>query len=188
MARIAADSDSSRREGRGRRKDGSTFPLELSINRIQVAGQVFLAGLARDLSQQKTLEARLQQTHRMETIGQLAGGIAHDFNNLLMVVAGRCESLRNQHGLTDSQRASLDHIATAVDQAATLTARLLSFSRRPPVRAAAARRQRGAAADERATAAHDPGRRHHARHSAPSTSPEDAHRCHARRQILINPR
>jgi PAS domain S-box-containing protein len=131
--RIAADDDSTRREGRGRRKDGSTFPLDLSINRIEIAGQVFLASLARDLTQQKILEARLQQTHRMETIGQLAGGIAHDFNNLLMVVTGRCESLRSQNGLTDSQRASLDHIATAVEQAATLTARLLSFSRRPPL-------------------------------------------------------
>ena len=58
----------------------------------------------------------------METIGQLAGGIAHDFNNLLMVVTGRCESLRSQSGLTDGQRASLDHIASAVEQAATLTA------------------------------------------------------------------
>ena len=131
--RIADDVDSCRREGRGRRKDGSTFPLDLSINRIEVAGQVFLASLARDLTQQKILEARLQQTHRMETIGQLAGGIAHDFNNLLMVVTGRCEGLRHQQGLTENQRVSLDHIATAVDQAATLTARLLSFSRRPPV-------------------------------------------------------
>jgi two-component system cell cycle sensor histidine kinase/response regulator CckA len=131
-SRSAAVDGCARCEGRGRRKDGSTFPVDLSINRIEIAGQVFLASLARDLTQQKILEARLQQTHRMETIGQLAGGIAHDFNNLLMVVTGRCESLRSQRGLDEAQRASLDHIAAAVEQAATLTARLLSFSRRPP--------------------------------------------------------
>jgi CheY-like chemotaxis protein len=50
-----------------------------------------------------------------------------------MVVTGRCESLRSHNGLTHSQRVSLDHIATAVEQAARLTSRLLSFSRRPPV-------------------------------------------------------
>jgi two-component system cell cycle sensor histidine kinase/response regulator CckA len=131
-SRDVAD-ETTRREGQGRRKDGSTFPVDLSINRLEIAGQVFLASLARDLTQQKILEARLQQTHRMETIGQLAGGIAHDFNNLLMVVTGRCESLRSQSGLTDGQRVSLDHIASAVEQAATLTTRLLSFSRRPQV-------------------------------------------------------
>ena len=125
------DEASVRREGRGRRRDGSTFPLDLSISRIEVAGRVLLASLARDLTQQKILEARLQQTHRMETIGQLAGGIAHDFNNLLMVVTGRCESLRAQNSLSDSQRFALDQIASAVDQATTLTTRLLSFSRRP---------------------------------------------------------
>jgi two-component system cell cycle sensor histidine kinase/response regulator CckA len=132
-ARVVRDHDSARREGRGRRSDGSTFSADLSVSRIEVAGHVWLAGLARDLTQQKILEARLQQAHRLETVGQLAGGIAHDFNNLLMVVAGRCESLRGQSDLSDSQRAALDQIAGTVEQAATLTARLLAFSRRPQV-------------------------------------------------------
>jgi signal transduction histidine kinase len=84
-------------------------------------------------------EARLRQVQKMETIGQLTGGIAHDFNNLLTVMLGGLDSIERQiAGLPEgpvatSIRRSTAMALTAVNRAATLTHRLLAFSRRQPL-------------------------------------------------------
>jgi CheY-like chemotaxis protein len=70
----------------------------------------------------------------METVGQLTGGIAHDFNNLLQIVSGNLDLLRQK---IPSDAAHLkryaDRAFTGADRAATLTQRLLAFSRRQPL-------------------------------------------------------
>ena len=98
--------------------------------------------------QQTTLESRvgeeverrieaedaLRQAQKMETIGQLTGGIAHDFNNLLQIIAGNLDIL--QRGLPEDSprlRRSVDNAMKGADRAATLTQRLLAFSRRQPL-------------------------------------------------------
>ena len=82
---------------RMRRKDGSLFWALLYINKVADAssGETYLDGTIQDISLQvkaenekRKLEAQLQQSQKMETIGTLAGGIAHDFNNLLASIMG----------------------------------------------------------------------------------------------------
>ena len=75
----------------------------------------------------------------MEAIGQLTGGVAHDFNNLLTVIMGGLDTisryvagLPTDPALAKAQRAC-DYALQASKQAATLTARLLAFSRRQPL-------------------------------------------------------
>ena len=79
-------------------------------------------------------EEVLRQAQKMEAVGQLTGGIAHDFNNLLQVILGNLETL--QRGLpADSgrlQRAAT-HAINGAKRAASLTQRLLAFSRRQPL-------------------------------------------------------
>ncbi len=76
----------------------------------------------------------LRQSQKMETVGQLTGGIAHDFNNLLQIVSGNLDLLQKKlpadaaHLKRYAERAS-----TGADRAATLTQRLLAFSRRQPL-------------------------------------------------------
>jgi signal transduction histidine kinase len=80
-------------------------------------------------ARQRTLEDRLRQAQKMETVGRLAGGVAHDFNNLLSVVLGYSELLRTEFPEGDPIRADLEEIHAAGIRARDLTRELLAFSR-----------------------------------------------------------
>jgi signal transduction histidine kinase len=94
---------------------------------------------AREAMQQRDVaEEALRQSQKMEAVGQLTGGVAHDFNNLLTVVIGNLEVAQRQ--LENWTEASQDRIRRTLAQAmrgaqrgATLTQRLLAFSRRQPL-------------------------------------------------------
>jgi signal transduction histidine kinase len=80
-------------------------------------------------------EDQLRQAQKMEAVGQLTGGIAHDFNNMLTGVIGGLEMLRRRlaDGRTDDVGRYLDAAVSSAERAATLTHRLLAFSRRQPL-------------------------------------------------------
>jgi signal transduction histidine kinase/CheY-like chemotaxis protein len=82
----------------------------------------------------KEKEARLRQVEKMEAVGQLTGGIAHDFNNMLAVVLGGLE-LAKRHLIDqpDQARRQMDNAIDGANRAATLTRRLLAFSRAEPL-------------------------------------------------------
>ncbi len=87
-------------------------------------------GICWDVTEQRQLEAHVHQASKMDAIGQLAGGIAHDFNNLLTVILGNLEVM-----LADLAPNHPDHdlavsAQSAAVRAASLTQRLLGFSRR----------------------------------------------------------
>ena len=79
-------------------------------------------------------EEALRQAQKMEVVGQLTGGVAHDFNNLLQVVVGNLEILqRNLPTDSGRLRRSADNAMNGARRAASLTQRLLAFSRRQPL-------------------------------------------------------
>jgi PAS domain S-box-containing protein len=113
----------------GRRSDGTTFPMHLSVSEFHVADKVYFTGIIHDLTEQADAERALLQAQKMEAIGQLTGGIAHDFNNLLTAIVGNLEMLDAK--LTDSgQRALLTEALEAAEVGSRLTGRLLTFARR----------------------------------------------------------
>ena len=77
-------------------------------------------------------EEALRQSQKMEAIGQLTGGIAHDFNNLLAGISGSLELIEKR--MAEGRLAGMDRYIQAAQgasrRAATLTQRLLAFSRR----------------------------------------------------------
>ncbi len=90
-----------------------------------------------ETTQRRSAEEALRQAQKMEAIGQLTGGVAHDFNNLLTIIVGSLETMRRQlqsnaEGAVPLQR-PLDSAMRGAQRAASLTQRLLAFSRQQPL-------------------------------------------------------
>ncbi len=76
-----------------------------------------------------TLEGRLAQAHKMESIGKLAGGVAHDFNNMLTVILGYASLAKLDFDADSSQLQSIEEIEKAARRSIEMTKQLLEFSR-----------------------------------------------------------
>ena len=111
------------------RRNGTVFPVELDLSKGSLASKPRLIAVLRDISERKTLEAHSRHQQKMEAVGRLAGGIAHDFNNLMQAIIGYSNLLRRQVG-PEADPEPAEQITRAVERAARLTAKLLSFSRR----------------------------------------------------------
>ena len=87
---------------------------------------------ATDITGRRRAEEQLRQSQKMEAIGQLTGGIAHDFNNLLAGIIGSLDLMRHKFnaGQTKDHARYIDMATASAQRAATLTQRLLAFSRR----------------------------------------------------------
>ena len=98
-----------------------------------------LYGVGRDVTEERarseqlaTAQEALRQSQKMEAVGQLTGGIAHDFNNLLAGISGSLELLskRLSEGRLNGMERYIDAAQGSAQRAASLTQRLLAFSRR----------------------------------------------------------
>ncbi|WP_289923559.1 ATP-binding protein [Pseudomonas sp. WAC2] len=122
-------------ENRYRHKNGTYHWL--SWNAVARGDQIYAT--VRDISSEKEqsealnrAEELLRHSQKMEAVGQLTGGIAHDFNNLLTGISGSLEMIQMrvaQGRATDIDR-YITAAQTAANRAASLTHRLLAFSRR----------------------------------------------------------
>src|SRR5437588_4433028 len=87
-----------------------------------------------DTTERRTLENQINQSQKMESVGQLAGGIAHDFNNVLSAIMMANDFLLNAHKPTDPSFQDIMQIKQNATRAATLVRQLLAFSRRQTLR------------------------------------------------------
>jgi PAS domain S-box-containing protein len=88
-----------------------------------------------EVAERRATEDALRQAQKMEAVGQLTGGIAHDFNNLLTVIIGNIDTVlrRFDTGSDPRARRSLENALKGAGRAASLTQRLLAFSRQQPL-------------------------------------------------------
>ncbi len=124
------------REVVGRRKNGTTFPVHLSVSEFEAGGRRYFTGMIHDISDRKHVEEALRESERrfaqaqkMEAVGQLTGGVAHDFNNLLLVITGNLELLE-PHLVREDSRELLKEARDAAGLGSKLTDQLLTFARR----------------------------------------------------------
>ena len=119
-------------------KSGGKAEVEVSSRAIIKNGApVGVQGIARDITDRKRMEddlrlshAQLQQSQRLEAVGQLAGGVAHDFNNLLTAIIGYSDFALRKMRANNPIKRDIEEIKKAANRAATLTRQLLAFSRK----------------------------------------------------------
>jgi len=132
---VAASEGRFEHEGWRVRKDGSRFWANVIVDPIrdEHGELVGFAKVTRDMTERHRVEERLRRSQKMDALGQLTGGVAHDFNNLLTVVMGNLEILGRSLGRVDAPTSRVTRaLASAMEgarRAATLTQRLLAFSR-----------------------------------------------------------
>jgi PAS domain S-box-containing protein len=137
VARLAQGETTFHFENRFRAKNGEYHTL--SWRAVPEDDRIYC--VARDITEAvrqagalAETEDRLRQAQKMETLGQLTGGVAHDFNNLLQIVMGNLDMLRRALPEEPPKwRRAAENAHVGAERAATLTQRLLAFSRRQPL-------------------------------------------------------
>jgi len=145
------------REVTGQRKDGSTFPMHLSVSEVPLSTGRIFTGFVHDLSERVEAEQKLRQfaaeleqrveerTHelqaaneelvrkeRLATLGQLAGGVAHEIRNPLGVIRNAAYFLRQVTPAEDADtRESFDEIERALSSSNHIVSELLDYARDP---------------------------------------------------------
>ncbi len=118
-----------------RKKNGALYTEEASISPVRAAaGEIAnYVAVKRDITEDLSLQAQLNQAQRMESVGRLAGGVAHDFNNILQVIIGNVQWAVKQAGPDNPILPGLTEIQSAAQRAAELTRQLLAFARQQVV-------------------------------------------------------
>jgi two-component system sensor kinase FixL len=106
----------------GQRRDGSTFPMELSVGEIRVARHRFFTGFVRDLTERQETDARLQELQselvhvsRLTAMGEMASALAHELNQPLSAIANYLRGSRRL--LEKGDPADLPRLAEALEKA-----------------------------------------------------------------------
>jgi len=132
--RLVGEAEPRHYKARAMHKDGRPVWVDVVSEVIDFGGRPATQVLTVDITEQKKLEDRILQAHKMEAVGRLAGGVAHDFNNLLTAIRGYGKSLARKIESSDPRREEIEEICFAADRAASLTRQLLSFSRKQVTR------------------------------------------------------
>ena len=85
--------------------------------------------MAEEVRAREKVEGQMRQMQKIDAIGQLTGGIAHDFNNMLAIVIGNLELARRRIDDRPKVLQAIEHALAGATRGATLTKRLLAFSR-----------------------------------------------------------
>jgi len=114
-----------------KRRDGNSFPVEVSASLIRNEEGTAIGVMTSfvDATERKRLQAQVIQAQKMEALGQLAGGITHDFNNLLMAIGGFVQILLYQAPRDSRMHQDLMQIQSAVERGTGLTRQLRFFTR-----------------------------------------------------------
>jgi PAS domain S-box-containing protein len=110
-------------------KNGSILNALMFARVIRISGKLYVLTIFLNVTEQKMLQAQLQQAQKMESIGTLAGGIAHDFNNILYSIIGYTELALDDTEKGTQLHENLQQLFVAANRARDLVKQILTFSR-----------------------------------------------------------
>ncbi|HEX6630924.1 MAG TPA: PAS domain S-box protein, partial [Gemmatimonadaceae bacterium] len=114
-----------------RHRDGHQVEANITSIPVMVGDEVIgVFGIARDLAEQRALEAKLLHAQKVEVVGRLAGGVAHDFNNVLTIIQSYGELMRAELPVGSALREDVAEILRATGRGTALTRQLLAVGRR----------------------------------------------------------
>ena len=113
------------------RKNGEVIHTLLALGCVRdPAGKVsYFIALLEDITDRKRVEAELQKTEKLKSVGTLAGGIAHDFNNILLVLFGNISLAKEDLSQEHPSYALLEEAEKSMKRAVRLTKQLLTFAK-----------------------------------------------------------
>jgi two-component system, LuxR family, sensor kinase FixL len=119
----------------GKRRDGTTFPMHLSIGEMQSGGEPYFTGFVRDLTEHQQTQARLQELQselvhvsRLSAMGEMASALAHELNQPLAAISNYMKGSRRL--LSGSTDPNIAKIESAMDRAAEQAVRAGQIIRR----------------------------------------------------------
>ena len=122
------------REVKGLRKDGTTFPLHLSVGQITIDGARKFTGILHDLTARVKMEEQLREQAGLARLGEMAAVIAHEVKNPLAGIRGAMQVFATRMAQESGDRLIVKEIVSRIDSLDQMMKDLLLFARPPQLR------------------------------------------------------
>lgn len=113
------------REVVGLRRNGTTFPIDLSVGEGRIGERVFFTAIMRDITERKEMQSKLNQAERLAAVGELAAGVAHEVNNPINTIINCAQLVKDGDDLQEN----CDTIISEGERIAVIVRDLLQFAR-----------------------------------------------------------
>jgi two-component system, LuxR family, sensor kinase FixL len=124
------------REVQGRRKDGTTFPLHLSVGQIIIEGERRFTGILHDLSARVQMEGHMREQAALAKLGEMAAVVAHEVKNPLAGIRGAMQIFISRMSPDDASAPVLKDIVARIDSLDQMMKDMLVFARPPKLKRA----------------------------------------------------
>jgi len=111
------------------RKDGVEFPVSISLNPIDIDGKTYISASIQDMTQMEEIAIKMEQSQKLEALGEMVAGIAHNFNNVIAGISGQAYLLNKYESLSTEGHARIESVHSLCDQACDIIKQLLVYAR-----------------------------------------------------------